>query len=413
MIKKLSVKNFKSIKEMEIDCRKINLFIGEPNTGKSNILEALGLLSWCGHAQAPLKEHVRFEDMSNIFYDNETIRSVEIKIESDSRTVDTVIESENDNTFLLQASVKSESGRIPMIESLVLFSIDLEFQDTLNHGIISEELQREFEDNNYPLSDEVTVTICGEDKWLISDGRKKYSVNKKESGLNIRRQRVFRVLDRSGIGKERLLLGLDFLQFYRFKKLNSFPEGGNSWLNSPHGSNMFALVMSNKKLRETVSEFFRSFDFKLMLRTETKSFEFLKEIDGVIFNYPYVLTSDTLQRMIFYTVAMESNKNATLILEEPESHAFPDYTYNLGKKIAFDKTNQYFIVTHNPYLFLSILEKTPRDNVNVFITYSEDYQTKVKCLNDEEKSKIMVYDPFANLDYFLGTLESFVEEDGQ
>ncbi len=41
MIEKLAIKNFKSIKELDIDCRRINLFIGEPNTGKSNILEAL------------------------------------------------------------------------------------------------------------------------------------------------------------------------------------------------------------------------------------------------------------------------------------------------------------------------------------------------------------------------------------
>ncbi|WP_286726335.1 hypothetical protein, partial [Pelotomaculum sp. PtaB.Bin117] len=47
-----------------------NLFIGEPNTGKSNILEALALLSWCGHpADEPLQEYVRFHTMPNLFYD--------------------------------------------------------------------------------------------------------------------------------------------------------------------------------------------------------------------------------------------------------------------------------------------------------------------------------------------------------
>ena len=46
MIRRLSIGNFKSLKELEIDCKRINLLIGEPNTGKSNILELLGLLSW-------------------------------------------------------------------------------------------------------------------------------------------------------------------------------------------------------------------------------------------------------------------------------------------------------------------------------------------------------------------------------
>ncbi|MCS6962894.1 AAA family ATPase [Thermoflexus sp.] len=38
----LEIRNFKSIKELRIDCRRVNLFIGPPNTGKSNLLEALG-----------------------------------------------------------------------------------------------------------------------------------------------------------------------------------------------------------------------------------------------------------------------------------------------------------------------------------------------------------------------------------
>jgi hypothetical protein len=49
MIENLSIKNFKSIKYLSIDCKRINLFIGEPNAGKSNILEALGVISWCSY----------------------------------------------------------------------------------------------------------------------------------------------------------------------------------------------------------------------------------------------------------------------------------------------------------------------------------------------------------------------------
>ncbi len=69
MIKALSVERFKSIRRLQINCRRINLFIGEPNTGKSNILEALGFLSWCGRLNAPLKEYVRIQLAKNLFYD--------------------------------------------------------------------------------------------------------------------------------------------------------------------------------------------------------------------------------------------------------------------------------------------------------------------------------------------------------
>jgi AAA15 family ATPase/GTPase len=45
MIKKLSIKGFKSVRQLDLDCRRVNVFIGEPNTGKTNILEALAF--WC------------------------------------------------------------------------------------------------------------------------------------------------------------------------------------------------------------------------------------------------------------------------------------------------------------------------------------------------------------------------------
>lgn len=52
MIKNLEVINFKSIKNLKLDCKRVNVFIGEPNTGKSNILESLGIFS---SQYAPLK----------------------------------------------------------------------------------------------------------------------------------------------------------------------------------------------------------------------------------------------------------------------------------------------------------------------------------------------------------------------
>jgi len=46
LINLLIIKNFKSIKEAQLSCKRINLFIGEPNTGKSNLLESIALLSY-------------------------------------------------------------------------------------------------------------------------------------------------------------------------------------------------------------------------------------------------------------------------------------------------------------------------------------------------------------------------------
>lgn len=79
MISNYEIKNFKSIKHLTMDCKKINIFIGKPNTGKSNILESLGIFSFpYGIEDHGLRSFVRFSDMTNLFYDNDISEKVEI-----------------------------------------------------------------------------------------------------------------------------------------------------------------------------------------------------------------------------------------------------------------------------------------------------------------------------------------------
>ena len=66
-----------------------------------------------------------------------------------------------------------------------------------------------------------------------------------------------------------------------------------------------------------------------------------------------------------------------------------------------DANNQYFITTHNPYLLLPMLEKTPEGDLAVFLTYFEDYETKVKSLTKEDLQKLFEIDVFSNLETFL------------
>jgi AAA15 family ATPase/GTPase len=327
MIKKLSIKNFKSIKDLELDCKKINLFIGEPNTGKSNILEALGLLSWSGWMHCGINEFIRLKSLHNLFNDDLLDYPIQVQI---------------DNICIFQLAVNRD----------------------------------QFETNVKYIT------------WKDS------SQLKKEYG---------HYLDKIGqrMGGSSEIEMTRFIKFYRYKSQNEFPRSEASFLFPPHGTNMYAVVSGNQKLRELMGTFFKPYNLNLQFRTAEKTFEVQKQKGNLVFSYPYIAISETLQRIIFYMIAIESNTDSTLIFEEPEAHAFPYYTRHLGEKIAFDKTNQYFIATHNPYLLLAILEKAHKDSVNVFITYYGDYQTKVKCLSSKEISKLMKYDPFANLDSFF------------
>ncbi len=67
MIRSVFIRNFKSVRELEFDARRVNVFIGEANTGKSNILEALSLFS-IGYTNN-LRRLIRVERTSNLFYD--------------------------------------------------------------------------------------------------------------------------------------------------------------------------------------------------------------------------------------------------------------------------------------------------------------------------------------------------------
>lgn len=83
-IHSLEIQNFKSIKHLQMECKRVNIFIGEPNVGKSNILEALSLLGACAIPDS-FKDFVRFEQVSNLFYDG--ILENEIQVLTDKYKV--------------------------------------------------------------------------------------------------------------------------------------------------------------------------------------------------------------------------------------------------------------------------------------------------------------------------------------
>ena len=308
---------------MKLDCKRINLFIGEPNTGKSNILETLSLLSY-EYYRDPEKI-VRFENMSNLFYNENLEDSITIKADN------TILEINFD-----QGSFKSRC--LEMDSELFHFDYDY-------HG--------------------------------------------------------------HGSGGSSGSLKSPF-KFYKFAIRRDFPRKEQDSLLPPSGANLLAILQTHRGLKSTVDQIFIQSGLRLVFEPQEDKIKVLKSSEDTLVLFPYFLASDTLQRICFYLTAIDSNKDSVLIFEEPESHAFPYYTKYLAERIALDKNNnQYFIATHNPYLLLSVLEKAHKDDVAIFITYFEDYQTKVKPLSEEELGEIMDMgiDLFFNIERFLEAKE--------
>ena len=323
MIGTLEIKNFKSIRALRLDCKRINVFIGEPNTGKSNILESLAMLSFPPHARGSyLGKFVRYESTVNLFYDEDLDSAIEIKWDA--------------NSF----SLLFQNGG---------------FQGTYQAG-------------------ETQLASIGGDHAQLA-------LTSNVPGAMAPHK------------------------FYRFEATRGaarFERPESEYLLPPTGDNLVALLVAHKKLRAVANELFSPSGLRLGLRPQEHKVEVFKEYEDVIISYPYNVISETLQRLVFYLAAIHSNKESVLAFEEPESHAFPYHTKYLAEVIALDEAdNQYFISTHNPYFLLPLLEKSSKDDVAVFVTFYEDYQTRVKPLSQEEIQDTLEIDIFSNLDRFL------------
>ena len=358
MFDRLEIKNFKSIERLDIECRRVNVLIGEPNTGKSNILESLGLISYVGHSRNAnnLSGFVRHEDTSSLFYDGDLGRKLEIILDLDG------------------GGDGSRHTQPPPRDTRIHLQLGF------SNG--------RFEGNLATVKRLIQLTDGG--TTLDQNNLGEYSIVGDYQSLNID-------------------VGLDLngrmtaCKFYRFAPTSAFPEKGSSFLLPPSGANLLALLLQNRDLRVDANRPFLSRGLRLGLRPQENKIEVLKDFDDVIVSHPYHLASDTFQRLVFYMAALHTNSDSLLVFEEPEAHAFPYYTKYLAERIALDERgNQYFISTHNPYFLLPIIEKTLSDDLAVFITYYDDYRTKVRQLSPDELERISDdIDVFSNIQMFL------------
>jgi hypothetical protein len=78
MLTNVHIQNFKSVRDLNFDTKRVNLFIGEPNTGKTNILEALALLSEGVHGPAEFKEVFRCRSVADLFTDQQVSNPINV-----------------------------------------------------------------------------------------------------------------------------------------------------------------------------------------------------------------------------------------------------------------------------------------------------------------------------------------------
>ncbi len=344
MIKNISIRNFKSIKQLDITTTRVNVFIGEHNSGKSNLLEALSWLSINSLDSPNFQEVFRFKVSTDFFFDNDVSNPVEVK---------------TDELSLIIRYAKNENGSI------------------LNHleGLI------------YPTDSKINLS-------------KVYNFHNLNNSLSS--HYAFRLDFNGEISHIGGNIAHSSFRTYIFKKIKSFSNNFRPFLNPPFGDNIPSLLVSNREYRELVSAVFKEKGFRLMLKPIEGDLNMAKDIEDELYAYPYASISETLQRIIFYLLAIETNKNAVLIFDEPEANTFPMYTKQLAEMIALNKSNQFFIATHNPYLLGSLVSKTPKKDLSIFVSDMKKYETKVIRISSTKYSQILDsgFDVYFNLNKF-------------
>ncbi len=369
-IKFLRIQNFKSLKDVTLHPRRVNLIIGEPNVGKSNLLEAMTLLGGITYEQTEkfMGSFIRYEEPRQLFYDNLVGNTIKVETDRDVAIIAFFLHSELFRYLLFdKKNLKTIAEK--SIANNSVYSLVRNIANNLEYSLkrntpeqIDQELNSKFtylddlnffkfvymEFKNHPDS-QIKSRAAIKNLWLTSPP-KSYTFHKKTSINN---------------------------------------DSGRHYLAPPFGSNLIEVIQTHSHLRQEIASMFERYGQKLQLRMDERKLEIIKDQDGIIYSYPYSSVADTLQRIIFYLAAIESNDDAVLLFEEPEAHSFPVYVSKLGRRIVESRNNQFFIDTHSPYLITEILETMLTDDAQagelaMFAAYYEDHQTKVHQLSDEE-----------------------------
>ena len=354
----LRIQNFKSIKDVTMTPRRVNIIIGEPNVGKSNILEAISLLGGMFFDKSEGKfmdGQVRYEAIRNLFYDNDWSQEITVTGEGVGATR---LRKQGE-----KVQVAFGDGSIKASNPLEVISAGIK----ANSVKIQAALAGEYVDNNLIVNFEHLNLLC---ELVDKDGNVS---NAHKNNQNY----------------------ISYIKKYFFQK--SIAHGSSykfSFLRPPSGDNLMEVLQTSPSpFRKQVGAFFMQNGHSLTLRTEDSKLEITKTVDWLTTSIPYLLIADTLQRLIFYLAAIESNNDSVLLFEEPEAHSYPVYVSQLARRIVESRNNQFFVVTHSPYFITEVLEEMLTNDelapeLAMFVAYYEDYQTKVRQLSDEEMRNI-------------------------
>jgi AAA domain, putative AbiEii toxin, Type IV TA system len=368
VINTLVIQNFKSIRHAVLHPRRVNLIIGEPNVGKSTVLEAMSLLGALPFERKKkfMRSFIRYDEPTQVFHDGNFTNPVRI-------------ESDHDVCLLTRQAKGTGWGK------------------GFQYGVFSQSAYRLLRVQlGLPLLESRPKNRATDDATLLGRLRQRLDM------LGTLPEPGCRYLEFGPTGRLRELPGgapglasapnwqPRAVKPFRFKSTSRLDRRyAEPTLYPPHGNNLVQVLEANTALRHNFKALFNEQHQELRVRADARRLEVMKDVDGLSVAYPYSGAGDTLRRFGFHMAAMDSSREAVILLEEPESHSYPGYIMQLAERMVAHESNQFFVTTHSPYFFDSVLENmVPYESLMpelaVFVVYYKDFQTKIRQMSDEE-----------------------------
>ena len=358
MIKKLLIKNFKSVKEVTIELNhKINIFVGENDSGKSTILEALSIITTGRLHFYPFERQIK----ANLF--NVDIRREYIKAIAEGKNPEPpkiIIEAYLDDNIDPKISGKNNEQRenVPGIRMIV--EMDREYSEVYKQMLSSNSVYDipvelyKVSYNYFSGSEKVIFRLSPLKSVFIDAAHKDYSYMV-DKFINTSINDILDQQDKIELSRE-----------YRNARY------------------IFKEAEQVKKLNKEVAEKNKFDDRKVSIDlNETRVDSWIEQMTVVVEDTPFEYVGFGTQNTIKSELALENSadKINIIIMEEPENNLSYTNMAKLIERVEATAGKQIFIATHSSYvankldlknLFLvnegsaKAFSKLDKDTVNYF-----------------------------------------------
>ncbi len=369
---KLVVEGFKSIVRADLEVKPLTILIGPPDTGKSNLLEALGLLSFIAYGGS-VEDYFRYPSLSAVFS----------LIPGSPMYVRVVVGGFAEITLEQRPDLRGVrvTARCT-VNGQKAFIVDYGFDGTLRAwpGLHVEEA----------ILPAVTAL------------------------LNIRFYRFHAFKSHLGYTMGPSGFALRMLTEASPEVYRELPT---TILLPPRGSNLPWLIVKNPEAKRFVQAILEDHGYHGIAtikvpRPQGPLVEVPHSVLGEATYIPLDLLSDGLQIYIAVSLALTQRLPEALeermgwmptviILEEPEIHLYPYKLVDLARLMASairERENTYVVLsTHNMHMVATLLSKTPRERIAVYYTQrtSETGETIFKRLDNAMLEELLSEGPGA------------------